>query len=230
MPILMATRDQLAAIHVLKGKAGLDEDTYRDFLAKHAGQRSAKLLSRASAGTVIERLRDLAGDATKPKGAVAGLDTPLAGKLRALWIAGYNLGLVRDRTDRAMLAFLERQTGVSHTRFLSEAGQGTKAVEGLKAWLARDGGVRWPDGKQDGDALESRRAVLDAQWARLVALPRSVVSGGLFEFSRKVTGKTYLETLDADDLDAVQAALGRKLRYDLMAEAALAGTGNGDAA
>ncbi len=33
-----------------------------------------------------------------------------AKKLQALWIAGYNLGVFRDRRDSALLAFVKRQT------------------------------------------------------------------------------------------------------------------------
>lgn len=211
-----ATREQLAAIHVLKTQAGLDDDTYRDFLERETGSRSAKLIAVSAAGKVIEKLRDLAGDGPKAAGAVAGLDTPLGRKLRALWIAGHNLGLVRDRTDRAMLSFLERQTGVSHTRFLTDPCQGTQAVEGLKAWLARDAGVAWPADKHGADALESRRAVLDAQWARLVELG-AVTADGFFAFATRVTRKSHLAVLDAHDLDEVQAALGRKLRTQAAA-------------
>src|SRR5437868_5094602 len=139
----MINAQQLGAIHVLKKKAAMDDDTYRDFLHRETGARSAKNLTMAQGGLVIEKLRavtDVSSD-PKAKGAVAGLSTPLGGKLRALWIAGYNLGIVQDRSDRAMLAFVERQTGVSHTRFFTDPRQGTQAVEGLKGWLARVGGV-----------------------------------------------------------------------------------------
>ncbi len=99
------TTGTLATIHTLKGKAGLDDETYRDLLEREAGVRSAKDLNMTAAGRVIDRLRAAAGDAG-PNGAVAGLDSPVGRKLRALWIAGYDLGVVRDRTDRAMLSFL----------------------------------------------------------------------------------------------------------------------------
>jgi Protein of unknown function (DUF1018) len=216
-----ATRDQLAAIHVLAKQAGMDEDTRRDFMQRETGHRSARDMSIAAAGRVIEKLREVTGQgATLPRGAVAGLGTPLGGKLRALWIAGYNLALVRDRSDRAMLAFVERQTGVSHTRFFTDPSQGTAAVEGLKGWLARNG-VSWPNEKDDVDALASRRAIIDAQWLKLVSHdPKLVWSsndpmGDLLPFARRVTGMIGHPDWDAflpSDLDQVQAALGRRLR------------------
>ena len=215
-----ATREQLAAIHVLKAQARLDDETYRDFLERETGYRSAKLIAEPAAGKVIEKLRDLAGGG-KAAGAVAGLDTPLAAKLRALWIAGYNLGLVRDRTDRDF--FLERQTGVSHTKFLTDPRQGTQAVEGLKAWLARNG-VSWPSEKEDSEAIGSRRAIIDAQWLKLMSLNAFATNdplSDLLPFARRtvgIIGAPEWNEFGPHDLDRVQAAIGRRLRTAIGSE------------
>jgi Protein of unknown function (DUF1018) len=201
---LIANAGQLAAIHTLAKKAGMDDDTYRAFLEREAGVRSAKLLTMADARKIIDKLKASTGQG----GAVAGLDTPLGGKLRALWIAGYNLGIVRDRTDRAMLSFLERQTGVSHVRFFTDPAQGTAAVEGLKGWLAREGGVHWMKGD---DPLAGRRSVCMAQWQRLVDL-NAVDANGFFDYAHKVSRTVYTVAFTAKHYDTVSAALGRKLR------------------
>lgn len=222
-----ATGRQIGLIHVLAGKAGMDEDMRRDFIAREAGVRSTKELDAAAAGRVIDKLRPLAGAATS--GAVAGLDTPVGGKLRALWIAGYDLGVVRDRSDRAMLAFLERQSGVSHTRFLSNPGEATAAIEALKSWLARDGKVAWPpreawkkDGKADFDEIaESKRAVLAAQWSRLIevgAIDKPSLEPtyiGLMHYAYRVASRGHWDQFELTDYDTVQRALGRKLRAAL---------------
>jgi phage gp16-like protein len=213
---MTATTSQIAAIHVLAKKAGMDEDMRRDFLQREAGVRSSKLLTVASAGAVIEKLKAQT-DGARANGAVAGLESPAARKLRALWIAGYDLGLVRDRSDRAMLSFLERQSGVSHTRFLKEPGQATAAIEALKSWLKRDGKVEWPareawkrDGKADVDEIAaSKRAVIEAQWHILVSAP---TLAGLNEYAFKLTGQPGWQFFALSDFDQVQKALGRKLR------------------
>lgn len=213
---MSATAPQIAAIHTLAKKAGMDDDTRRDFLQREAGVRSSKLLTVASAATVIDKLKAQTGGASA-KGAVAGLDSPAARKLRALWIAGYDLGLVRDRSDRAMLAFLERQSGVSHTHFLSEPGQATAAIEALKSWLKRDGEVEWPvreswkrDGKADFDEIAaSKRAVIEAQWRILVSAP---TVAGLNDFAFKVVGQPGWQFFELSHFDQVQKALGQKLR------------------
>lgn len=218
LSVHLATTSMISTIHVLKAKAKLDDDTYRDFLARRAGgKRSAKELTTSEAGRVIEDLRSAAGEA-EIRGAVAGLDSAIGGKLRALWIAGYNLGIVRDRTDRAMLAFLQRQTGVSHTRFLQDPRAGTSAIEGLKSWLERAGGVVWPD-KAD-DVIASKRAILDAQWKRLIAIGDVKAIGQAvdpmenlpFYAGKIVRQNRPWETMTSRDYDEVQKSLGNKLR------------------
>jgi Protein of unknown function (DUF1018) len=227
---MTVTKAQIGIIHTLAAKAGLDDDAYRDFLHSFAAVSSSKELTAAGADRVINRLREISGQATGVKGAVAGLDTPAARKLRALWIAGWNLGLVQDRTDRAMLAFLERQTKVSHTRFLSEPGQATAAIEALKSWLARAGKVEWRDGLPPNDALHvgvkpgadaAKHAVLKAQWQRLVdagAVKPFVASeplGELPDYAYRVARKNGWCFFVSADYDAVSSALGRRLRAAL---------------
>lgn len=223
---MTATTKQIGLIHVLAGKAGLDDDLRRDFLQREAGVRSTKALSSGSAARVIDKLKDMSGVAGV-KGAVAGLNSPAAKKLRALWIAGYDLGLVRDRSDRAMLSFLERQCGVSHTRFLNEPGQATSAIEALKSWLKRDGKVDWPareawkkDGKADEDEIAAHKhAVIFAQWRRLVMAGTSQPHE--FEAFAFRTARLFSwHDFERADYDKVQKALGRKLRAAIAASEA----------
>ncbi|MGO3934730.1 regulatory protein GemA [Rhodopseudomonas pseudopalustris] len=214
-----STSSMIAVIHTLKAKAGLDDDNYRALLMQHTGRRSARDLSVTQAGRVIDRLRELTGETGLARGAVSGLDSAVGAKLRALWIAGHDLGVVRDRSDRAMLGFLERQTGVAHTRFLKDAGAGASAIDGLRAWLARAAKVDWPADRRD--VIAAKRAVLTAQWLRLIAL-KSVHPvrsdqplADLDSYAFKVGGANGWCYLDAPKLDEVQGALGRKLRRAL---------------
>lgn len=162
-----ATAQQIGAIHGIARRLGLDTDTRRDVIAAVAGgKRSCADLSKAEAIRVIDRLKALQGGATPARGA-ADLAGPYAAKLRALWLSGWHLGVVRDRTDTALLAFLERQTGLEHTRFLSDAASARRVIEALKAWLAREAGVEWP---ASGSVEASKAAVWQAQRRRLAAL------------------------------------------------------------
>lgn len=195
-PSGLADAGQIAKIHVLAKNAGLDEDCRRALMASVTGKRSARDLTSREAALVIDRLKELPGAASKGvRGAVA-IDGPYGPKLRALWISAYNLGVVRDRTDAAMLSFVERQTGISRTRWLRDAADARAAVEGLKGWIGRAAGVVWPAGD---DPIEIRMAVIEAQCRRLTEL-----------------GQAWDYTLDPGsperDLDAAISGLGAKLR------------------
>lgn len=195
---------QIAAIHSLAKALGLPDDLRRDIIALEGnGKRSALELTFTEAGRVIERLKGEQAK-TSPASAPAAqgavrMDGPYAAKLRALWISAWNLGLVRDNTDRALCAFIERQTKISHPRFLRESREAAKAIEGLKAWMARDAGVTWPPPGSDVSLVKI--AVIDAQCARIEQL-----------------GLTPIRSLVAADFDEVAASLGFQLRKALKAK------------
>ena len=217
-------RAGLAKVHLLAKQRGLDDDAYRDFLARETGKRSARDLSDGELIRVCEKLgrhsssQGMAG--VRPAAASPAAAGPFAGKLRALWISAWHLGVTRNNSDAAMLAFVKRQTGVDHTRFLHEPRLANRAIEGLKAWIAREAGVEW------GDATtHTRRAVVEAQVRRLEALGN--VKPGLWarasfleDYVCKVTGRTRgLTHLDDADWDKAIAALGARLRRALAKEA-----------
>lgn len=150
----------IAAMHVAKKQLGLDDETYRAALVQVTGKSSSASMTEAERQNVLEHFR-----ASGFKGASTGRRKPLEGrfaaKLQALWIAGWNLGLVRDRDDRALIAFVRRQTGIDHVRFLRHGQDAMKAIEALKGWLERSGGVDWKAHQDPADC------VLAAQVRRL---------------------------------------------------------------
>ena len=97
---------------------------------------------------------------------------PATGKLRALWNSAYDLGLIHDRSDAALDAWLRRLTGLDDDTCI-EAASLDRGIQALKAWLARTGGVDWRPHVslgQDGRVRETRRPrarVLEAQWRLL---------------------------------------------------------------
>ncbi|MUZ73360.1 DUF1018 domain-containing protein [Agrobacterium vitis] len=155
----------IAAIHVAKKQLGLDEDTYRAKLKNITGKPSAKDMTEAERQKVLKVFR---GEGFAPAPAAAGGRKPLAGryakKLQALWIAAWNLGIVENRDDKALIAFVTRQTGLDHVRFLHHADDARSAIEGLKRWLSREAGVGF--GNTNGyDWLASDGAKIAwAQW------------------------------------------------------------------
>lgn len=163
-----------AAIHVARKQLGLDEDTYRTILHRVTGKSSSADMTPAQRGLVLEEFRRLGFEPTPPasrkpkKGLPKGglvLDGPYVGKIRALWISAWNLGIVRDRTDTALVAFVRRQTGIDHAAWVRDPKDAAKVIEALKAWIAREGGVQWP-----GRAPlphETKKAIIAAQRAIL---------------------------------------------------------------
>lgn len=136
----------LAKLHIAKKELGLDDDTWRDLLERETGKRSSKDMSDGERGRVLDVLKSQ-GFKPASRSSRKGLEGKYAPKLQALWIAGWNLGLIGNRDDMALLAFVKRQTGIDHTRFLRYHDDATKAIEALKKWLARDGGVDWSESR-----------------------------------------------------------------------------------
>ena len=142
----------VAAIHVAKKELGLDDDTYRVALMSAVGKSSAADMTEGERRKVLEHFRER-GFKARSTGRRKPLEGKFAGKLQALWIAGWNLGLVRDRDDRALVAFVKRQTGIDHVRFLRHGQDAIKAIEALKGWLARAGGVDWAEFGDPADCV-----------------------------------------------------------------------------
>lgn len=134
----------LAAIHVAKKQCGMDDDTYRDFLQREGGVRSARDLDDRGARRVLA-----AFDGLKPKDAPRNIRQdrrPIARKALALWLSLYNLDEVKSRHDKALDAFVTRVTGKAALRFCTN-GEAGKVVEALKEWCGRVGFA------PEGDAL-----------------------------------------------------------------------------
>ena len=87
--------------------------------------------------------------------------------------------------------------------------------------------MSWPSDKDDADAFGSRRAIIDAQWLKLIAHDPKLgficaePMAALLPFAAKAAGKigvTDWSAFTARDLDQVQAALGRRVRALLAGE------------
>lgn len=222
----LATKAQIGAIHALKARIGLDDAAYREALSGF-GVGSSKDLSRGAAAELIDRFKAgstpvqsgvdnnmQAGDRRLARGALR-LDRPYAGVCRALWLSAWNLGLVRDRTDKAMSAFVKRQTGLDSLNWVLEPLDGSKAIEGLKAWIARQAGVEWPTEKQ------ARAAGLTLSRARKLAVIEAQ------KRLLKVDWENPAASTDAD-LDEAISAFGRAIRVTRVGQA-IAATRNAEA-
>lgn len=173
-----------AAIHVAQKQLGLDDDTYRDLLQLVTGKRSSKDMTPAEREKVLDEMRRRGFDEGKLKGRRKPLEGKYAKKLQSLWIAGWNLGIIRNRDDRALIQFVEGRTGIRHPNWLHHAEDGKKAVEALKDWLKRDGGVVWGTSNGYDFLTHDNGKIAWAQYRKLV--PGATLMGNSSGFRREV--------------------------------------------
>lgn len=136
---------ELKAIHVGRKKLGWDEETYRAALVQLTGKRSSAELTGPERARVLDRMRDLGFQHTKPQPPRRPRATQ-DDKIRALWEELDAMGALRDGSERALQAFVQRQTGKSRIEWCTPQ-EKNKVIEGLKSWADRVGGpVITPDG------------------------------------------------------------------------------------
>lgn len=162
----------IAAIKIEQKKLGLDDDTYRLKLQHLTGKTSTTEMTEAERQKVLVSLR---GAKPKPvafrhdgrdgKHRLSGKYLP---KMRALWIACYNLGIIDDRRDVALEAFaMGRQLPeISDMRFVHKPEDAASVIEALKGMLARYG-VVWSNPELCADHQKSHGyKIAVAQWRR----------------------------------------------------------------
>lgn len=201
-----------ATIHVGLKTLGIAEDDARDLYERQTGKRSLKEMSPRDHEAVIGELRRLGFKQASRSGR-----TPLTGryakKLQALWIGAWNLGIVENRDDRALIAFVKRQTGIEHVRFVRYPEDATMAIEALKAWMAREAGVDWSEGRHLPEWLREPGArIAMAQWAILARAGAVEVGFDAFRgFVQERAGRQLGQMTDAG-WRAVMNALGERVR------------------
>lgn len=202
-----------AAIHVAKKQLGLDDDTYRAKLENITGKSSTKGMTDDERQAVLTVFRSegfqRAPSAPRPNGR-AKLTGRYAGKLQALWIACFNLGIVENRDDAALIAFVKRQTGIDHVRFIKFGDDAQKAIEALKAWMAREGGVVWSNVEafSDYDRADGYK-IAWAQWRKLYR--PSTSSSAFLAAVKELTG-VPVDRCTPNEWISVMNELGRRIR------------------
>lgn len=146
----MKTPDQLrkadlAKIHIAKQQLCMTDDDYRALIQRISRNRtdSAAGLNIRELGHVLAHMRKSGFKQRAPRLSSAAADRPqraqhaLARKLRAMWIYGYELGIIRDPSERAIAHFAARTTRASDLSFSTPA-QLSAVIEAVKALVMRD--------------------------------------------------------------------------------------------
>ncbi len=203
-----------AKIHVLKKNANLDDDTYRDLLERETGKRSCKGMASAEQLKVISALQRLLPE-QDPNAAQGKRATgKFAKKLQALWIAGYNLGVIANKSDEAMIAFLQRQTGLDHHRFLQDGRDANKAIDALKMWLRRSTqnyDLFTQDQNQSPILNDYRFQICLHIWAELAKVGKEPAQN-LTTYMVACCGKDYPGSLNSTDWIQLMNRLGKFYR------------------
>lgn len=202
---------RFSAIYVGCKQLGIkEEDDRRAFFKQVTQKTSLKAMTFQELKTVEEELARR-GFKKTAKTARKGFEGKFAKKLQALWIAAWNLGIVKNKSDQAMVAFVKRQCKVDHVRFLRHKEDADKAIEALKAWMAREAGVDWSVGDHLG--VYQRLSGYKIAKAQTVKLAGS--SEGSYEMLCKYGGiekaKSIWDYTEADWIP-VMNALGRQIR------------------
>ncbi len=204
----------IAAIHVSKKQLGLDDDTYRAKLCNITGKSSVKDMTEQERQKVLTVLRNDGFRPADTKPAGGKLTGPYAKKLQALWIAAWNLGVVSDRRDAALLAFVKRQTGLDAVRFLHHADDARSAIDGLKGWLKREAGVSFGSTNGQEWLASDGAKIAWAQWKILHPGIDLINRRGFdAEVFRLIDIPSYwLAALTGSQWQVVMNALGERVR------------------
>jgi len=225
---------QLAAIHAGRKQIGMEEDDYRAIVSRISRGRteSSGEMTDTERARLLDHLKTL-GAGKKPSGkstmpARARPPEKLApqvGKLRALWISLWQLGVVDHREDTALAAFVRRQTGLDAWSWNS-AEHLRAAIEALKEWGKRFE-MKAPDRKfrdavaaarlaagldDGGSAFEEKVLLIRAQWSRLGVLGAVAQADTLGAWLQASHGVTAGHFLSGEQADAAIADLGTQIR------------------
>ncbi|MEP9372598.1 regulatory protein GemA [Mesorhizobium sp. KR1-2] len=132
-------KSELRKIRLGCTKLGLSDDDRRDLMQRLANVRSSTQLTAVGRRKMLDYLARQGAFKGTPRSSYPEGHPRMA---RALWMKLAHDGVIRNGSDRALDAFVQKQTGrrVSSARFLTDPAIGSRIVEALKSMAARGGG------------------------------------------------------------------------------------------
>lgn len=125
-------------IHVARRELRLDDDVYRAMLRAETGADSSAKLSVPQLERVLARMKR-AGFKVNVKVGRKLDRAPQSRKIRALWLDLHARGVVRDPSEKALAAWVKRESGTEDLAWIDSA-QAARLIERLKLWGKRTGG------------------------------------------------------------------------------------------
>lgn len=126
----------------IKHLSGWCDLSHRDLIARHGaraidGHVSSKTMSEKQLAAALDDYHARGWPRVGKKDSTRTMDgSPGAKKIRALWLDLHQRGVVRNPAESALIAYVQRQTGVAALQWLSDA-QTIRVIESLKAWVRR---------------------------------------------------------------------------------------------
>ena len=206
-------RAMLAKVHIARKDLGLDDDDYRQILADETGKTSAADLSAEQLDAVLARFQARGWKPVQKRPAGKPAQHPMAKKARALWISLYQLGEVRDPSEKALESFAKRQLQCERLVWARQY-DGYRLIEALKKMAERGGWKQTDEGGGNLSVRELKIGLCEAILAKLVAcgeVPAHwTIDVAAFRLCGIDTGSGA--RANAEGFVELAEALGRKLR------------------
>jgi len=131
------TRAEYAKINIACKELGIDKYA---ILADRYGLESSTQLTRPQVGDLLDHFSVLGWKVKRKKNGQASprYADPQMRKVVALWITLGKAGVVKNRSDRALQAYVKRMTRVDKLLWCSAADL-DRIIESLKSWAVREG-------------------------------------------------------------------------------------------
>lgn len=126
-------------LQVGKRELGMDDADYRELLRRNgAKEKNGKYSATTMAvGELMQAVAEMRQKGFKPKKGNTTWRDPRIKKITAIWIALADAGVVRDRSEAAMIKWCSRITNKARLEWAG-SNELNACVEGLKEWARRE--------------------------------------------------------------------------------------------